>query len=183
MVARFGVEGLYRLERVLERFVWLLRLRAEPHHTGNQEPLLPVMSNFRFHLLLQELITHGREAYEAHLAEPARVASFAAASSDATQLWVMGLMRYEQVMAQLYTYRGSEMGEVSARDGMPSFFEYYYFLVKHAPRGEEFCPHFVKHPDGEYTIEGFYPPPPLSPDARAATGSYGHAQGGPTAPS
>jgi hypothetical protein len=82
-------------------------------------------------------------------------------STPATQVWALALLRYDQVMAHISTFRGSEMGAQSRNEGLPSFFEYYDLLVQVTPPGEEFFPKFTKHPDGEHTVEGFYPPPPI----------------------
>jgi hypothetical protein len=168
--ARFGIEGLFRLERVLERFVWLLRQQTDGLRFGQTEPSLPVMSNFRYHMFLQDCVCDGREAYAALLAEPRRAVERAQSSTDATQLWAVGILRYDQVMANISTFRGSEMGLASVEQGLPGVFEYFDLLVKVVPRGEEFVPRFVLHPDGEHTIEGFYPPPPLPIDRPAAGG-------------
>ena len=166
--ARFGIEGLFRLERVLERFVWLLRQQTEGLRFGKSE--LPVMSSFRFHMFLHDCVTDGRAAYAALLADPQRAVERAQRSTDATQMWTVGLMRYDQVMANISTFRGSEMGLASVDEGMPGVFEYFQLLVQVVPRGEEFVPRFVLHPNGEHTIEGFYPPPPLPTDRPAAGG-------------
>jgi hypothetical protein len=59
------------------------------------------------------------------------------------------------------------MGRMKRKKGLPSFFEYYDFLVQQKPLNEEFAPQFVKHPDGEFTCEGYFPAPPLAAaDAR-----------------
>jgi hypothetical protein len=167
--ARFDVDQLLRLERVLERYAWLLRLRTEPYRFGQTEPSLPVMSNFRYHMLLHELVIEGRQAYEAVLAEPARAAGRVQHSTDATQIWVLSLLRYDQLMTHICTFRGSEIGVQGRDQQLPGLFEYYDLLVQIVPPGEEFCPRFVKHPDGEHTIDGFYPPPaPVLGDSRPA---------------
>jgi hypothetical protein len=159
--ARFEPEQLLRLERVLERYAWLLRQRTEPYRWGRTEPSLPATSNFRYHMLLHEIVVDGREAYAATLADPALAASRAERSSDATQFWTLALLRYDQVMTHIATFRGSEMGVQSRDEGLPGIFEYYDLLVQVVPPGEEFSTRFIKHPDGEHTIVGFYPPPPL----------------------
>lgn len=167
---RFGQADLFRLERVLERFVWLLRDRTEAYHYAEAQPALPVMSNFRYHMFLHDCVIDGREAYAALLAEPARAAARAQSSTDATQFWTLGLMRYERVMQNNYMLRASEMGVAAAEQGLPGMFEYADLLSKVVPPGEEFCPRFVLHPDGEHTIEGFYPPPPLRVDRTGQKG-------------
>jgi hypothetical protein len=60
------------------------------------------------------------------------------------------------------------MGLQSRDQHMPSFFEYYDLLAEVVPPGEEFCPKFILHPDGEHTVVGFYPPPPLLADGPAS---------------
>jgi hypothetical protein len=112
-------------------------------------------------MVLHELVSAGRETYRACLAEPSRVAAHMAQSTDATQLWTLGMLRYDQLMAHVRVFRASEMGLRNVKDGLPSFFEYYHFLADIVPPDETFKPEFVKHPNGEHTIAGFYPPPPL----------------------
>ena len=160
----FGPEALLRLERLLERYAWLLRKRTEGHRFGRVDPSLPPLSNFRFHMLLQEIVLDGREAFEAVLREPARVVERWDRTTDATQVWGLTLLRYDQVMAHVATFRGSEMGLQSRQEELPSFFEYFDLLVQVTPPGEEFLPKFIKHPDGEHTVVGFYPPPPCYDD-------------------
>ena len=60
------------------------------------------------------------------------------------------------------SFRWSEIGLRAREQGIPGLFEYYDFLLTQVPPGEEFRPLPIKHEDGEYTIEGFYPPPPLA---------------------
>ncbi len=160
--ARFGVDALYRMERVLERFAWLLRLRTERHFAEASAPGDRLVSNFRYHMMLHEMIIDGRDAYGALLAQPERAIDRAAQGSDATQLWVLALMRYSQFMIHVSSFRWSEIGLRAREQGMPGLFEYYDFLVDLVPRDEQFRPCAVKHDDGEHTIEGFYPPPQLT---------------------
>jgi hypothetical protein len=98
------------------------------------------------------------------LANPVRAVARAQSSTDASQFWAVSLLRYERVMANIATFRGSEMGVASVEQGLPGIFEYNAVLMQIVPPGEDFCPHFVTHPDGEHTVEGFYPPPPLRLD-------------------
>jgi hypothetical protein len=158
---RFDIDTLDRLERVLERFAWLLRLRTESHHLGNVKPKIPLTSNFRFHMLLHEIVLDGHEAYDAVMADPILAVARATRTSDATQLWALALMRYEQMMAHVAAFRWCEIALRGNEQGLPGLFEYYHFLVRQLPPDEDFCPKPVKHPNGEHTIEGFYPPPPL----------------------
>jgi hypothetical protein len=160
--ARFSVEALYRLERIFERYVWILheRIAGDPV-AGAQAAALP-MSNFRYHMLLHEVLLDGREALLGALKEPASVVARAASTSDATQLWALALLRYEQLMAHVCSFRWSEIGLRAYEQQGPGLFEYYPFLVRQNPPDEAFCPRPVKHADGEYTIEGFYPPPSSS---------------------
>jgi len=157
---RYGMEGIYRFERLLERYAWLLRAKTEPHRVGQAEPALPTMSAFHQHMLLHEVITDGREAYEATLREPARLVARIETSTEATQLWTLAMCRYDQIMVHIRCFRTHDMG-LKGVQGLPSFMEYHDFLVDQVPPEEEFRPQFVKLADGEFSSEGFYPPPPL----------------------
>lgn len=161
LLRHFGVEGLLRFERVLERFAWLLRDATRPYREDIEGGKLAFISNYRYHMLLHELVTDGRDAYAQTLAAPASVVQRVEQSTDATQLWTLGMLRYDQVMGHVRVFRASEMGLRNVKDGLPSFFEYYHFLADIVPPDETFKPEFVKHPNGEHTIAGFYPPPPL----------------------
>jgi hypothetical protein len=158
--ARFSMEDIYRLERVLERYAWILRDATEPHWDVGRAPALPPMSNFHYHMLLHEIVIDGRAGFDAVLAEPGRIVARAAQTTAATQLWVLGVVRYEQIMAHVRCFRSYALG-LDGIPNLPSFFEYHDFLVAQVPPGEEFRPETVKHDDGEFTIAGFYPPPPL----------------------
>jgi hypothetical protein len=164
--ARFDAERLLRHERILERYAWLLRKRIDPYRFGQSDLSLPPMSNYRYQMLLHEIVLDGRAACETMLREPARAVERFARSSDATQIWALSMFRYEQVMAHVATFRGAEMGLQSRQEGMPGFFEYYDLLVQVTPQGEEFCPRITKHADGEHTVVDFYPPPPLDDGPR-----------------
>jgi hypothetical protein len=66
-------------------------------------------------------------------------------------------LRYDLMMMHVCAFRWSEMGKrCHAYDG-PGIFEYYPLLAEIIPPGEEFCPRPVHLPNGEFSIEGFYP--------------------------
>jgi hypothetical protein len=116
--------------------------------------------------MLHEMIIDGREAYAALLARPERSLERAAGTRDATQLWVLALMHYPQFIIHVSSFRWSEIGLRAREQGVAGLFEYYDFLSEIVPRDEQFRPRVIKHDDGEYTIEGFYPPPPLTAGMR-----------------
>jgi hypothetical protein len=156
---RFGVHQLHRFERLLERFAWLLRLRSERHHFADATPKIPLESNFRYHLLLHEVVCDGREAYLDLLAHPEQMAARAERSNDENQLWALLMLRYDVMMAHVCCFRWSEIGRESHRLGFPGIFEFYPLLSEIIPPEEDFRPLIEKHPDGEHSIETFYPPP------------------------
>jgi len=155
LVARFGMKRLKRLERVLERFVWLLRQRTERHHYADAEPKIPVKSNFRYHMLMQEAVTDGRAAYLALLDEPGRLSARAATSSDAAQLWCLTMLRYDLMMSHVRAFRWFTIGKQNHGLGIPGLFEYYPLLASVTPPGELFVPAVEKLPDGEFSVGGF----------------------------
>jgi hypothetical protein len=163
LLAKYGIVALSRYERLLERYAWLLRLRTERYHYADKTPKIELKSNFRYHMFLFEVVLDGPEAYRAMLDHPERAAARAAESSDATQLWALAMLRYELMMLHVRIFRWTELGMRGHMYGGPGCFEYYPLISSHIPPDEEFRPLPIKHPDGEFTIEGFYPPTPLRP--------------------
>jgi hypothetical protein len=159
LTERFGRMQMARFERLLERFAWLLRLRTERQQYADVEPKIAIESNFRYHLFLHELVFDGREAYQAYLREPGRVAERVQGSSDASQLWALAVMRHELMVVHVLAFRWTTVGYDSHQLKVPGLFEYYPLLAAYVPEDEEFALHIVKHPDGEHTIKDFYPPP------------------------
>jgi hypothetical protein len=165
--ARYGIEQLHRFERVLERFAWLLRLRTERHHHADATPKIPLKSNFRYHMFLQEAVCDGKAAYEALLADPTLAAARAARSTDATQLWTLCMLRHDLMMSHVRAFRWFTIGRQNYELKIPGLFEYYPLLASVQPPEEEFVPQIVKHPDGEHSVEGMYSPPSSLPFASA----------------
>ncbi|HEY6880874.1 MAG TPA: hypothetical protein VI299_22775, partial [Polyangiales bacterium] len=120
---------------------------------------IELKSNFRYHMFLHEAVLDGREAFRALLAHPEHAAARAASTSDATQLWALAMFRYDIMMLHLRAFRWTELGMRGHMYDGPGLFEYYPHLAAQKPPDEEFLPRPVKHDNGEYTIEGFYPPP------------------------
>jgi hypothetical protein len=158
---RFGMDQLQRFERLLERFAWLLRVRSERYHFADATPKIPIESNFRYHMFLHDVVCDGREAYLELLAHPEQMAARAERSTDAGQLWALLMLRYDNMMAHVCCFRWSELGRESYKLKIPGIFEYYPLLSEVVPPDEDFLPRVEKHPDGEHSIEAFYPPPPL----------------------
>lgn len=161
LVELFGMEQLARFERVLERLAWLLRLRTERQQWGDAQPQLPIDSNFRYHMFLQELVMDGREAYARYLEDPAAVVARWAESRNETQLWTLAILRYHLMLVHIEAFRWTLAGADTYKRNLHGLFEYYPLLSGIVPPGEVFCPEIVKHPDGEHTISDFYPPPQL----------------------
>lgn len=155
--ARYGRAGVDRLERLLERFAWILRLATERHHFADAQPKIPLESNFRYSMLLHEIVLDGKEAYQALLDAPARAAERAAESTDASQLWAIAVLRYDQMLAHIRAFRWYLIGRDCHELKIPGIFEYYPLMAAYQPPDEDFCPRFVKHPNGVHGIADFYP--------------------------
>jgi hypothetical protein len=157
---RYGRAGVNRHERLLERFAWILRSRTERHHFADAVPKIPLESNFRYSMLLHEIVLDGKQAYEAVLADPVLAAARAARSDDATQLWALAVLRYDLMLQHIRTFRWSMLGRDCHQLKVPGIFEYYPLLAHIEPPDEEFLPKFVQYPGGVHGIEDLYPDPP-----------------------
>jgi hypothetical protein len=158
LLRRYGIARLARFERLLERYAWLMRMATEQHHIGGALPKIELKSTWRYHMFLHETVVDGRDSFLAQLKSPNTAAARAAQTTDETQIWALGLLRYDLMMMHVCAFRWSEMGKrCHAYDG-PGIFEYYPLLAQIIPPDEEFCPEPVKLANGEFVIEGFYPP-------------------------
>jgi hypothetical protein len=157
--AQFGMHGLQRNERILERFVWLLRSRTERYQYADSQPTIPIESTFRFHMFLHEIVGDGREALLAMLEQPQTAAARVATSTDERQLWALTLLRHDIVMYHVCVFRWLKMLADAHEYKVPGIFEYMPLLLSLVPPSEEFRPHPLKLPDGEHEIAGLYPPP------------------------
>ena len=75
-------------------------------------------------------------------------------------------------MAFALVFRFSELAQQAHTVGIPGIFEYYEVLTGITLPDEGFVLRPTKHSDGEYTVEGFYPPewpkPNLESEASSA---------------
>ncbi|HEY6876819.1 MAG TPA: lipase maturation factor family protein, partial [Polyangiales bacterium] len=156
--AQFGPAAMYRFERLLQRFSWLLRMRTDVHFIQQVEPKI-TLSNFRYEMVLHEMIADGRDAYLQYLAEPSRCAERASRTRDETQLWVLTMLRYEMMFFHIRTFRWNSIGGLGHKYNLHGIFEYAPLLERVVPPDEAYRPLPVKHDDGEYTIEGIYAAP------------------------
>jgi hypothetical protein len=159
LIERFGIDGIVRYERILERFAWLLRVRTERYQYADSTPKIALESPFRFHMFLQEAVSDGREAYLALLDKPEAAAARAAQSSDVLQLWTLTLLRYDHLVYHVCVFRWVQMIASAFEYDVPGIFEYMPLLSSIVPDDEEYRPRPQKLPDGEYVIEGLYPAP------------------------
>jgi lipase maturation factor 1 len=157
--ARFGRLAIARFERVLERYAWLLRLRTERHQFADALPKLEIVTNFRYHMYLHELVMDGEPAYHAYLEDVHKVVARLAQSSDERQIWTLSMLRYQMMIGHMGAFRFTNLGSDLHKMNVPGIFEYYPVLSRYALPLEEFRPEVVKRTDGDYTIAGFYPPP------------------------
>jgi hypothetical protein len=165
LTERFGAVGVYRFERLLQRFSWLLRMRSEAYFVRDAQPKIDLTSNFRYEMLLHEIITDGRDAYLQLLAEPSHAAERARRTSDETQLWMLAMVRYDMMIFHIRTFRWNMIGDHGHKYKIHGIFEYVPVLSKVVPPDEEYRPIQQKHDNGEFTVDGIYASPdelPLS---------------------
>jgi hypothetical protein len=174
LLKQFDRAQIRRFERVLERLAWLLRVRTERQQFADALPKIPIESNFRYHMFLQEMVLDGKEACQKFLADTALVPERFAASSDGNQLWGLALLRSELMMQHVCSFRWTDIGREYYEMKIPGLFEYYPLLKDIVPPDEEFIATVKKLPNGEHVIDGFYPPPTLSPsEAQASSTALG----------
>lgn len=152
---RFGEANVLRMERLVERYAFVLRLRLEPFFYGDAEPKIAKRSNFRFHLLLHECILDGRESFEALLAEPTLAAARAERQSDATALHLIGVVRNETIRYHGRALRIARRMTNVVEPFIPGILEFKELLTEHVPDDEAWLPVCERSPGGEWSCAGF----------------------------
>ena len=158
--ARFGRAQVLRYERIAERYAFLLRLALEPYFYGDQTPKIEKRSNFKFHLLLHEVILDGKAAYEAMLREPQGAAARAAQQTDASQLYFIGVVRNETVRYHGRALRIARRMTNVAEPFIPGILEFKDLITEAVPPDEAFLPDCTRSDDGVWHCEGFVQPEP-----------------------
>ncbi|HEY6881493.1 MAG TPA: lipase maturation factor family protein [Polyangiales bacterium] len=155
LLAEHGKAQLLRYERLAERYVFMLRLRVEPHFYGDLEPKLDKRSNFRFHLLLHELILDGREAFEAALREPGKVAERAQHVTDRSLLTFSLVMRNQVLRYHGRALRIARCMTNVVEPHIPGILEFKDLLTEWVPPDEAWLPVCTREDDGVWRCPDF----------------------------
>lgn len=153
--ARFGKEALLRFERLAERYVFVLRTRLEPHFFGKVEPRIPKRSNFRFHLLLHELLLDGRERFEEVLASPSLAVARSAAQTEQTELHFITVVRNETVRFHGRTLRIARRMTNVFEQEIPGIMEFRDLLSQATPIDEAWLPELQRSDSGVWRCDNF----------------------------
>jgi len=153
--ARYTQVERIRFERILERYCILLRTKLEPYFYRDAKPKIELKSNFRFCVLLHEIVADGRDALEAMLADPTRAAERATHCTDASSLYVLGLFRHDTIMYHAYCMR--QMLCVTDDPGwpIPGIMEMKMFLSEQVSPTVQWLPSCERLPTGEWQVHGF----------------------------
>ena len=152
---RFGEEAVLRFERIAERYVWLLRMPVEPYFYGAREPRIPKQSNFRFHLLLLEVVLDGRAAYERMLQAPEHAAARAALQTDESALHFIGVVRNEIIRYHGRCLRIARRMTNAVEPFLPGILEFKELMTAPKPPDEAWLPVCERSESGEWRCEGF----------------------------
>jgi hypothetical protein len=151
----YGQVALLRFERIAERYVFLLRLRVEPHFYADAEPKLEKRSHFRFHLLLQEALLDGREAYEAALREPGRISARAREVTDRSSFYFISVMRNETIRYHGRALRIARCMTNVVEPHIPGLLEFKDLITEWVPPDETWLPVCTREPNGVWRCPDF----------------------------
>lgn len=155
---RFGQPAILRFERIAERLAFLLRMQLEPYFYGEQTPRIDKRSNFRFHLLLHELVLDGEAAYERVLREPGLAAARAARQTDASALYFVAVVRNEVIRYHGRALRIARRMTNVAETFIPGILEFKDLLTEAVPPDELWLPDCRRSARGEWSCDGLVEP-------------------------
>jgi hypothetical protein len=155
IVERFGKAQVLRFERLAERYVFMLRMRVEPHFCGDKEPKLEKRSNFRFHLLLHEVILDGQEAYEATLLTPGLIVERAQHVTDRSLLTFSLVVRNTTLRYHGRALRIARCMTNVVEPHIPGILEFKDLITEWVPPDEEWLPVCTRSEDGVWSCPDF----------------------------
>jgi hypothetical protein len=153
--ARFGDQAVLRFERIAERYANMLRSRLEPHFFGKLEPRIGKRSNFRFHLLLHELILDGRERFVQVFADPGLAAARGESQTPESSLHFIAVVRNETVRFHGRTLRIARRMTNVFEQEIPGILEFRDLLSQATPVDEAWLPDCQRSDSGVWRCENF----------------------------
>jgi len=137
----FHADELRTFERLLERYALIIRGRVAPHAYGKAEPAIALESSFRLHLLTEELVMDGREAYRAMWADTSAIAERHARRTKESELYTLALLRWETIDFHIRTFRWVELVQVVNKlRFVPGISEFFDLLAAQQPTDEQWVP-------------------------------------------
>jgi hypothetical protein len=152
---RFGEEGVLRFERIAERYVHVLRTKLEPYFFGKAEPRIKKAWSMTLHLLVQEMILDGEEAYEDMLRHPDRAAERSERTTQESQLHFLGVVRNETLRFHGRTLRIARRMTNVFEEPIPGLMEFRDLLTRQKPADETWLPEIVRTDSGEWHCDNF----------------------------
>ena len=163
--ARYAPEQLFRFERLLERYAWILSEYVEQHAFGLREPALPPkLTTFQRHLLIQQAVLEGREALAAYCADAAPIVERQKSLTKEVALYPLALLRWEAIDFHIRSFRWVQMTRNLRDQGLPGISEFYDMLSAQKPTEEDWVPVYHKQPDGEWIVPGLIDPASDDPE-------------------
>lgn len=106
--AHYGRAELHRFERIAGRYAALLFAKLEPLFLdrgilpifGSAKPTLDAKTNYHLRLLAYHIVSEGKAAYDAVIAEPARASEHLARMTLCSGNYLLALFRYEAFVYQ-----------------------------------------------------------------------------------
>jgi hypothetical protein len=155
---RFDRGSLLRLERIAERYAFILRVRMEPHLYGDRLPKMPKRSGLRLHFLAHEIILDGREFFETVMRDAGQAVARAERQTEATSLHLVSIFRHEIINYHALTLRISQsltpLDDVD-KNMLIGILELRDFICTLKPEGESWIPVCKVDARGEWELDGF----------------------------
>jgi hypothetical protein len=146
----FGEECLLDLERIQQRYVYLLQQKLEPYAFDRLQPHMEVESYFHFQVALQAFLFDGETAVEQLWQFPEGAAQRARTLDDAERLYPTAIFRWEMVRYVILTQRSRT--ELSRAPEMPlgiGRMKEFLLAQRIAP---QWLPDCTRSPDGLWEV-------------------------------
>eukprot|EP00434_Breviolum_minutum_P016451 symbB.v1.2.014503.t1/scaffold1062.1/size140384/2 len=161
---RFGREKLVLYERILGRYVFLLRQKVTLDLIS-KIGLANLMGNWRLHLLFHDVIAEGKQAYVETLKKPESLVARAGQIGEARLLDLVGLLRPDDLLFEDMKYRYiCDLKQRPDRRGFITkvvemdkvgFYSMLNFLLAQKPMAELWLPKAQLLDSGAWLVKGY----------------------------